>query len=77
MQVIVPVLPEPELSTPPTTQSTNRKRNDGLVAYQSEALSGRCRLVLWWTERSRPVGQEHLECDRQQCCVHNRTRPTL
>ena len=29
------------------TQSTDHERNDGLSTNQSEALSGRCRLVRW------------------------------
>ena len=43
MQVIVPVLPEPGLSNPSTTQSADQKRNDGLSTNQSEAISERCR----------------------------------
>ena len=42
-----------------TTESTDKKHNDGLVEDQSEA-SG---------ERSRPVNQEYLGDDRQQCCL--------
>ena len=43
VQAIVPVLPEPELSTPSTKQSADQKRNDGLSTNQSEAIRGRCR----------------------------------
>ena len=77
VQVIVPVLPKPELSTPPTTQSNDQKRNDGMPTNKSEAISRRCRVVLWrWTEHCRPVSQEHLGCDRQRCCFHNGTAPS-
>ena len=45
--MIVPEFPRPEMVTPPTTQSTDKKRKDRLVTNQSEAFSGRCKLVLW------------------------------
>ena len=47
VQVIVPEFPRPQMVTPPTTQSTDKMRNDRLVTNQSEAFSGRCKLVLW------------------------------
>ena len=46
VQVNVPEFPRPEMISPPTTQSTDKKRNDRLVTNQSEAFSGRCKLVL-------------------------------
>ena len=46
VQVNVPEFPRPEMTTPPTTQSTDKKRNDRLVTNQSEAFSGLCKLVL-------------------------------
>ena len=46
VQVIVPYFPSPEMISPPTTQSANKKRNDRLVTNQSEAFSARCKLVL-------------------------------
>ena len=46
VQAIVPEFPRPEMTTPPTTQHTCKKRNDRLVTNQSEAFSGRCKLVL-------------------------------
>ena len=46
VQANVPEFPRPEMITPSTTQSTDKKRNDRLVTNQSEAFSGRCKLVL-------------------------------
>ena len=46
VQAIVPEFPRPEMTTPPTTQPTDKKRNDRLVTKQSAAFSGRCKLVL-------------------------------
>ena len=46
LQVNVPEFPRPEMTTPPTTQSTDKTRDDRLVVNQSEATSGRCKLVL-------------------------------
>ena len=46
VQVNVPEFPRPEMISPPTTQSTDKKRNDRSVTNQSDAFSGRCKLVL-------------------------------
>ena len=46
VKVNVPESPEPELNAPSTSQSTDKKLNGGLVTNQSEAFSGRCRLVV-------------------------------
>ena len=46
VQVNVPEYPEPELDTPPTTQSADKKLDERLVMNHSEAISGRCKLVL-------------------------------
>ena len=46
VHVNVPEFPRPEMITPPTTQSTVNKRSDRLVTNQSEAISGRFKLVL-------------------------------
>ena len=74
VQAIVPESKGPELVTPQITQSHDKKRDGGLATNPSEASSRRCRLVLWLrTDRSRLVGQEHLECDRQWCCFLNST----
>ena len=45
-QAIVPEFPSPEMISPPTTQSANTKLDDRLVMNHSEAISGRCKLVL-------------------------------
>ena len=39
VQAIVPEFPSPEMISPPTTQPTDKKRNDRLVTNQSEAFS--------------------------------------
>ena len=60
--------------SPRATQSTDKKRNDRLVTDQSEALSRRyklCVVAVSGVQLTRV--QEHLGCDRQRCCVHNRS----
>ena len=39
VQAIVPEFPSPEVISPPTTQPTDKKRNDRLETNQSEAFS--------------------------------------
>ena len=46
VQVNVPEFPRPEMITPPPAQSTDNKLDDRLVTNHSEAISGRCKLVL-------------------------------
>ena len=46
VQANVPEFLRPQMTYAPTTQSTDKKRNDRLVTNQSEAFSGRCKLVL-------------------------------
>ena len=46
VQVTVLEFPRPEMTTPPTTQSADKKLDDTLVMNHGEAISGRCKLVL-------------------------------
>ena len=65
-------LPELELDTPQTSQSINRRSNDGLFTTQSEDFSTRCRLLVV-NRTQQTSGREHFGCDKQRCCVHNRS----